>query len=145
MAFVSEEITRKDDQEYFNGFGFKDILGDLVEPCWWAIDREKNIFLFPRGGGALEVPLSFGLCVESYLIEIEVAEQVEGSEYDGNLKIHWLINKIKIPNELIQRGYIIKNLEKLIEEAFYGLGTVGIPAKEISEVTVKSTAETIIV
>ena len=25
MAFVSEEITRRDDEEYFNEFGFKDI------------------------------------------------------------------------------------------------------------------------
>lgn len=145
MAFVSEEITKKEDEEYFNGFGFKDILGDLVEPCWWAIDREKNIFLFPRGGGAFEIPVSFGLCVEGYLIEIEVIEQVEGSENEGNLKIHWLINKIKIPNELIQKGYITKNLEKIIEDSFYGLGTVGIPPKGISEITVKSMAESIIV
>lgn len=141
MAFVSEEIAAKKDVAYFNSFGFKDVLDNPAEPCWWAIDRDRNIFLFPQGGGAFEIPETYGLYIDGDLIEIEVREWSEGSEYDHTLKVHWIINKIKAPDGLVQKGYRQEEIRQIIEDAFLGLGTTGISPESILETTVKITAE----
>lgn len=141
MRFKSEKIVRDEDKKYFNSFGLKDILGDLVEPYWWAIDKETGIFLFSRGGGVFEVPESFGLYIDGDLIEIEVLEETEGDRFDNNLKIHWFIRKIYVPRKVIEKGYDENEIRGLVQEAFIGLGTTGIERTKILDVTVKIMAE----
>ena len=93
--------------------------------------------MFPRGGGSFDIPVSFGLCIEGELINIEVIKVTEGNLYDSNLKIHWIIKKIIIPEKLFGLGYIDEEIEKIIKDAFIGLGTTGVNYTETSDVTVE--------
>ena len=137
MAYVSERITREEDKEYFKSFNFTSILRKPLRPSWWAIDRENESFLFSRGGGAMDVPQSYGLMMDGELIEMRVKEQTEGEIYDNNLKIHWIIYKIEVPEKLLEKGYSRDEIRKNIVEAFLGLGTTGIERSKIIDVTVE--------
>lgn len=143
MIFESERIENAD-INYFNSFGFKDVLGNPARAYWWAINREESIFLFPRGGGSFDVPISFGLCLEGKLVKIEVTKTTEGNIYDENLKIHWFINRIIVPITLFELGYSEKKVVEIVIEAFLGLGTTGVDNTDILEVTVKNEATIIV-
>lgn len=137
MKYVSEEIKREEDKEYFNSFHFTSMLGDPLEPYWWAIDRENKSFLFPRGGGAMDVPDGYGLLLGGELIEMWVKEQTEGNRFKNNLKIHWVIYKIEVPEKLLEKGYSREEIRKNIVDAFLGLGTCEIERSKLLDVTVE--------
>lgn len=141
MAFLSEKITSESDIAYFHSFGFTNILDKPAKAYWWAIDREREIFLFPRGGGSFEIPLGYGLCIDGELVEIEAKQTTEGSRNTEDLRVHWNINAIKIPGKLMQQGQTADSIEKIVEEAFLGLGTTGMPRESILETTVEITAK----
>lgn len=63
MAFVSEEIKSKKDKDYFNSIALKSMTGQILHPGWWTIDRERDIILYERGGGAFEIPVGYGLYI----------------------------------------------------------------------------------
>ena len=136
MAYVSEKITRGEDKEYFNSFHFTSILRKPLRPYWWAIDRENESFLFPRGGGALGVPDGYGFLLGGELIEMWVKEEKEGNRFKNNLKIHWDIYKIEIPEKLFEKGYSKNEIRENIVAAFLGLGTCGIERSRLLDVTV---------
>ena len=137
MAYVSEKITREEDKEYFKSFNFTSMLDDSLRPYWWAIDRENESFLFPRGGGALGVPKGYGLWLGGELIEMWVNEQTEGDRFDNDLKINWVIYKIEVPERLLKKGYTEDEIRRNIIDAFLGLGTCGIERSKLLDVTVE--------
>lgn len=137
MGFVSEEILREEDKKLFLSMGLKDIFGKPAEPYWWAIDRDRNIVLYPRGGGAFEVPVGYGLSIEGKQIEMEVEKKTKGDIFDHNLEIHWVIQRIVVPDELMLKGYTYETVVNLVEDAFAALGTTGIEREKLVDVTVK--------
>lgn len=141
MAFVSEEI-KEEDKEYFNSVGFTYLVdGEPLEPSWWAIDRERNIILVPRGGVPHEALTGFELYVEGELIDIEAIKRLQGDEFDNDLKVQWIINKIEVPDVLLKRGNNVDNIKNYIKEAFIGYGVIGVERSNILEVTVEFNTE----
>ena len=142
MAFVSEEITREEDKEYFKSIGFTYLVsGEPVSPLCWAIDRERGIILTPTGGVPHEIVMGFELYVEGELIDIEAIERLQGDEFDNDLKVQWIINKIEVPDALLKRGNNVDNIKNYIKEAFIGFGTIGVERSKILKVTVKINTE----
>ena len=137
MEFVSERIKEKD-KEYFNSIGFTYLVsGKPVEPLCWAIDREQNIILTPTGGVPHEILMGFGLYMEGEIINIEAVERVCGDEFDGDLTIRWVINKIEVPDKLLKKVGSTEKIINCIKEAFIGFGTIGLERSKILEVTVE--------
>lgn len=141
MAFLSEKIASESDINYFNSFGFTDILGKPAKAYWWAIDRGREIFLFPRGGGSFDIPLGYGLCIDGELVEIEARRTTEGDRNTDDLKVHWNITAIKIPDSLARHGRTADDIKKIVEESFLGLGTTGVSRESILETSVEITAK----
>lgn len=144
MAFISGKIASESDINYFHSFGFTDILGKPAKAYWWAIDREREIFLFPRGGGSFEIPSGYGLCIDGELVEIEAGQTKEGDRNTGDLKVHWDITAIKIPDNLIRQGQTTDSIRQIITDAFLGLGTTGVSRESISKTTVEITAQPVV-
>lgn len=136
MAFVSEEITREEDIQYFNSLHLLDITKRPLRPYWWAIDREKNYIIYPMGGGSFEIPRGMGLYLDGEIIEMWVKKKAEGRCYTGNYKVVWEIYRIKAPKQLLEKGFNEQNILQIIEEAFYGLGASGMKRSDIAEVAV---------
>ncbi len=106
MAFIGEWIKKEDDKKYVALKGFKDIFGrPLLSPLSWAIDREKDIILIPRGGGGPELPEGYALYIRGDIINIEGYEMNEGSRFENNLRIHWIINKIEMDEKIVHNSY----------------------------------------
>lgn len=142
MAFVSEEITREEDKEYFKSIGFTYLVsGEPVRPLCWAIDRERGIILTPTGGVPHEIVMGFELYIEGELIDIEAIERLQGDEFDNDLKVQWIINKIEVPDALLKRGNNVDNIKNYIKEAFIGFGTIGVERSKILKVTVEINTE----
>ncbi len=140
MAYVSEKI-KEEDREYFDSIGFTNISKKPSVASWWAIDREKNIILICRGGIPGEIFWGYQLYLDGELIDMIVLRKTEGDRFDYDLKIHWIVNKIEVPRELIQKGYDCGKITKNIEEAFYGLGGEEVVFPQLVGVTVKINAE----
>lgn len=140
MAFVSERIEREEDKAYFNELGFTDMFGEPLKPYWWAIDREREIILVPRGGGSFDVPIGYGLYIKGIIVEMEVSKFTDEEDFD-NLKVNWHIKKTMVPSKLIQKGYDKKVIRTIIEQAFHGLGTTGVKRTRIAEVSVRILSE----
>lgn len=141
MAFVSEEIKGKEDKEYFSSIALASMTGDILNPGWWTIDKERKIVLYERGGGSFEVPIGYGLSIDGKNVEIEATEATEGDRHDGNLKVHYFIQKIEIPEALIQQNYEPESIIGLIKEAFLAMGVPYVERSKILEVKVKVMAE----
>ena len=136
MAFVSEEITKEEDKEYFNSLHLLDITKRPLKPYWWAIDRERNYIIYPMGGGSFEIPRGMGLYLNGEVIEMWVKKRTEGEYYSNTYKVFWKVYRIKVPNQLLEQGYNEENILEIIEEAFKGLGVSGVKRSNIAEVTV---------
>lgn len=118
MGFVCERITEYEDIKYFENIGFTDITGRKIkDPYIWSIDRENDMVLIPRGGGGLEMPEGYALYLDGKIIEMEGREYLDGNKLNNDLKIHWIISNIKVPNEIFQEKDDM-NLGQIIEEAF---------------------------
>lgn len=145
MAFINEAISEKEDKEYFMSLGLTSIIDDELEPYRWTIDRERNIFLYGRGGGSFEIPIGYGLYIGGTSIEMEVTEYTEGSRLKDNLKVWYYIKMIEIPESLLQQGYKTEELISIIEEAFYATGYHDVDRSKILELTVRTDVAEIII
>ncbi|MCM1181049.1 MAG: hypothetical protein NC347_12380 [Clostridium sp.] len=141
MAFVSEEITENKDKEFFRSIAFTSMTGDALNPGWWTIDRERNMVLYERGGGSFDVPIGYGLYIDGNTVQIEVTEATEGDRHDGDLKVHYFINKIEIPKGLIPQNGETDAIVDIIKEAFLAMGVPYVDRSHILEVSVKVTAQ----
>lgn len=141
MAFVSEEITKEEDIQYFNSLHLLDITKRPLRPYWWAIDRERNYIIYPMGGGSFEIPQGMGLYLDGDIIEMWVKDKREGEYYNRNYKIFWKIYRIKVTGHLLEKGYDKESIIEIIKEAFEGLGASGVERSNIVEVTVDIQAE----
>lgn len=145
MNFVSERIEGEDDIEYFNLFGFKDSNGNKIKPFWWAIDRDSDIFLFSYDNGVLCMPQKFGLCIDKELVELEALNKSEKKQLNSGLVLHWIINKIDIPIDLMEKGYVEDDIVYIMENAFAEFGLPGVGKKEIMDISVEIIASPMIV
>ena len=57
------------------------------------------------------------------------------------MRVHWFIDKIEIPKEILKEGYDIEAIKQIIKEAFNGYGTRGIERSKLLEVTVEINTE----
>lgn len=143
MAFISERIT-EEDAVYFNAFAFKDVVGNPLKAYWWAVDKERNMFLFPRGGGSFDIPICFGFYWDGDLIDIEVIKNVKGSRYKNNLEIYWVIKKIIISKQVEEKVDHYNDILNLIEQAFMGLGTTGIGYDKMTKINVDNQSQIVV-
>ena len=141
MTFVSEEIIKEEDVQYFNSLHLLDITKRPLKPYWWAIDRENKCFIFPMGGGTFEIPRGMGLYLENQVIEMWVNKKTQGRYYNNDYKVFWEVYRIKVPKQLLEKGYKDNTILQIIQEAFHGLGTSGVKRSNIIEVTVDISAE----
>lgn len=139
MAFVSEEITREKDIQYFNSLHLLDVTKRPLKPYWWAIDRERNYIIYPMGGGSFEIPQGMGLYLDGDIIEMWVKEKTNDRYNYDDLRVFWEIYKIRIPQKMVIEKYNEEEIVKIINEAFQGLGTSGIERSNIIEVVVTIT------
>lgn len=140
MNFISERIEGEDDIEYFNSFGFKDSKGNKIKPFWWGIDRDSNTFLFSYDNGGVYMPQKFGLCIDKELVELEVINKYEKTQLNSGLVLHWIVNKIDIPIDLMEKGYVEDDIMYIIENAFAEFGIPEIAKNEISDISVEIVA-----
>lgn len=136
MAFVSEEIIKEEDVQYFNSLHLLDITKRPLKPYWWAIDRERNYIIYPMGGGSFEIPQGMGLYLDGDIIEMWVKEKTnERYNYD-DLRVFWEIYRIRGTKKMINEKYNEEEIIKIINEAFQGLGIDGVERSNIIEVVV---------
>lgn len=140
MDFIYERIEKEEDVEYFDSLKFENILGKKLEPLWWVIDRDSDVFLFFYGGSAFGVPQKYGLCINKELVEVEALGRTKGERLESNLVVYWIINKIDIPVSLIKKGYVEEDIVYIIEKAFTAFGLLGINRKDIMDVSIEITA-----
>ena len=145
MAFVSERI-KEEDKEYFNSIGFTTLVGgEPVRPFWWVIDREKEIIMTGRGGVFAEPTRGFQIYYMKKFINIELVEYGKGDYFKKNVIQHYIIQKVEIPNQLVDKGITVKEIKELIYEMFMTARSFGHdPAKTI-ETTITMETEPIIV
>ena len=143
MAFVAERIKRDgEEKRYIASKGFTYITGRVMDDArTWTVDRERDIILVSRGGGGLEMPESYGLYMDGFLIDMEGHERREGSRFDNNLKIHWFINWISVPKAWFENGCGTEKLKEIIKEAFTAYAYIGLKPSQVLEVTVEINAE----
>ena len=136
MNFISERIERQNDIEYFNLLGFKDSNGNKIKPFWWVIDREYDVFLFPYNNEKLDISQKFGLCIDKELVELEAFNKCE-KRLNSGLFLQWIIYKIDIPIELIEKGYVEDDIVYIMENAFAEFGLPGVSRKKFMDVSVE--------
>lgn len=145
MAFISEEIKNEKDKQYFKSIALESMTGEQLTPIWWTIDRDEDIVLYERGGGAFEVPVGYGLYIKGNNIKIEIVEHVKGSRYENNLIVYYFIKKIEIPSKVLDENYSMQDIIKIIEDAFSVMGVPFVERSKILELNVKIIATPILV
>jgi hypothetical protein len=134
MPFVNETISEADKARY-ESFHFTSPFSKyhLVSAWKWAIDRERNVFLVPMGGGGTEqseTPAIFSLVFDEQVSRIEAYYKYSGKEREG-LDIYWRLTRIVIPRELQPKGNLVL---ELIKEAFGVIGVVDFGRVVVSSV-----------
>lgn len=145
MAFIAEKIKRdSEERKYIASKGFTYITGEpLFNARSWTVDRERDIILVSRGGGGLEMPRSYGLYMDGFLIDIEGDDENEGDYYGSGSKIHWFITWIGVPKGWFESGCGTEKLKQIIKEAFTAYAYINLNPARILEVTVEINAEPI--
>ncbi len=138
MAFISEKINEKD-RDYFNSIGFTNMLGKPSKAEWWAIDRERNIVFVCRGGIPYERIKGYQLYFQNKIIDIEAIEEKVGNRFHGNLQVHWIISKIKMPIELLNMDE--NNIKDIIDEVFISYAYRNVEVSQVKEVLVSKNAK----
>lgn len=144
MAFISEEIKSEKDKQYFKSIALESMTGEQLTPIWWTIDRDEDIVLYERGGGAFEIPVGYGLYIKGNTIKLEVVEHFKGSRYENNLIAYYFIKKIEIPSEMIGEKYSIQDIIKIIEDAYLVMGVPFVERSKILEINIKIIATPIL-
>ncbi|MBE5876065.1 MAG: hypothetical protein E7290_04170 [Lachnospiraceae bacterium] len=137
MAFVGEWIEREEDKKYIASKGFTYITGkEMTDAGLGVIDRERDIILVPRGGGGLDMPESYGLYLDGFLIDMEGHKRNEGTRFKNNLKVHWYITWIGVPKTWFEANCSVDKLKQVITEAFTAYAYIDLKASQVLEVTV---------
>lgn len=137
MAFVGERVRSSEDKKYVEAKGFKYITGEVVDDVrYWAIDRDNDIILISRGGGGLDMPESYGIFLDGFLIDMEGHEETEGDYYEEGSKIHWYITWIGVPKTWFESGCGTDKLKRVITEAFTAYAYINLKPEKVLEVTV---------
>ena len=103
--------------------------------------RYREIILVSRGGGGPEIPRSYGLYMDGFLIDMEGDNRREGSRFHNELKIHWSITWIGVPKAWFENGCGTEKLNQVIKEAFTAYANIGLKPSQVLEVTVEINAE----
>ncbi len=125
MAFVYEKISESD-REWINSFGIISMsTGEPIMTPYWAIDREREVFLVSIGGGqgfyTSEAPQYFAMVWGKNLIKLATFSEGDGKISSG-VKMRWKITQIDAPESLLNvKGELIE----LIKEAIGALGIAG--------------------
>ena len=133
MAFICEKINERD-RDYFNSIGFTYMLGEPSEARWWAIDRERNMVFVCRGGIPYERFKGYQLYFQNKIIDIEAIEEKVGNRFCSNLQVHWLVNIVEIPIELLSINE--NNIKQIISEAFISYTYRNVEISQVKDVTV---------
>ena len=143
MAFIAEKLKRdSEERKYIASKGFTYITGEpLLNARSWTVDRERDMILVSRGGGGPDIPASYGLYCDGFLIDMEGYKKSEGDYYDSGLKIHWFINWISVPKAWFENGCGTEKLNEIIKEAFTAYAYIGLNPARVLEVTVEINAE----
>lgn len=145
MAFVSERI-KEEDKEYFNSIGFTTLVGEEpVRPFWWVIDREKEIIMTGRGGVFAEPTRGFQIYYMKKFINIELVERGKGDYFKRNVIQHYIIQKVEIPKQLIDKGATVEQIKELINEIFMAAGHFGYEPEVTIQTTITMETEPIVV
>ena len=145
MAFVSERI-KEEDKEYFNSIGFTQLaINEKVEPYWWVIDRKREIIMTCRGGVFAEPTEGYQIYINKEFVNIEGVEWGEGDYFKKNVIKHYIIQKVEIPHELIEKGVSVKEIKDLIYEMFMTARSFGHDPEKVKETIITMETEPIIV
>jgi len=137
MAFSYEKIVEEKDKEYVSAIGFTTMYGGTKVYRRWAIDRERDYIMVGRGGVIGESWMGYQLYIEKEFVNVEAQEYTEGNSFRNDARIKWIIQKIEIPSKLIDKGFGVERIKKIIEEAFVGWGSPGIRNEQIKQITVE--------
>lgn len=138
MAFICEKISEKD-RDYFNSIGFTYMLGEPSEARWWAFDRDRGIAFVCRGGLPYERFKGYQLCFKNQIIDIEAIEEKVGNRFCSNLQVHWIVNKVEIPTELLSISE--DAIKQIIREAFISYASRNIENSKVQDVRVSINAK----
>lgn len=136
MSFVGERIVTEEDKKYVNAIAFRNMTGQVLEPRWWAIDREKNWILVARGGGSFEIPEGYALYMDGEILEIEGYARTQGSRFESNLVFRWSINRIVATKAWINKKYDKDMFFDVLKEAFIAYSHCGLKKSQILNITV---------
>ncbi len=145
MAFVSEGI-KEEDKEYFNSIGFTQLaINKPVRPFWWVIDREREIIMTCRGGVFAEPIEGYQIYINKEFVNIELVERGSGDYFKKNVTAYYIIQKVEIPKQLIDKGVTVEQIKELINEMFMVAGHFGYEPEVTIETTITMETEPIIV
>ena len=146
MAFVSEEI-KEEDKEYFNSIGFTQLAhrNKKVDPYWWVIDREREIIMTCRGGVFAEPIEGYQIYINKEFVNIELVERGSGDYFKKNVTAYYIIKKLEIPKQLIDKGATVGQIIELINEMFMAAGSFGHDPEKTMETTITMETEPIVV
>lgn len=116
MAFINEEISVSEkgsiDWSQFKPWP----SSEPVEPMWWTIDRDKDVFLVMLEGrrAERESPDVFALSWKGNFIRFEVDVSTRGTAHDAI--VLWKLLLIQIPSRLENlRSAILEDLKEAID------------------------------
>ena len=145
MAFISERI-KEEDKEYFDSIGFTMLGANAkVRPYWWVIDKEREIIMTCRGGVFAEPTEGYQIYIDKQFINIETVERGKGDYFKKNVIQSYIIQRIEIPKQLIDKGITVEQIKELINEIFMAAGHFGYEPEATIETTITMETEPIIV
>jgi len=114
MTFVTERIPdsdlhRIDGEALLKRCSIRRMSDKFVE---WTIDRERNAYLVPLGGGLGEIPGVFGLVWNDAIISFQAVRELKlGMDKSGKeIVLIWNIPTIVLPKSLHTQKDAIKQL-----------------------------------
>ena len=132
MGFIQEEVG-EENRELWESIGWKNWVKSPM-PFYsimeWSIDRERQIYMQPIGGGFRDLPYYYDLAYKDRIIRMEVDPQGSGTRITGFNKI-WKIYRISIPKSIWAEK---EEIMRAIKEAFsvYRGGTAESRVKSIN-------------
>ena len=128
MAFKNEKIPEQDKVRIAPLVNYERLkkfyLGvvDNIDPIWWTVDREKDVYLISLGGGGRGEPGQMPYCVlgiGDQIVFFNVIQRWQGDKTVG-LKHNWEVHNLRIPAALKSRREEIKQLiREAMEEYSY--------------------------
>lgn len=133
MGFVYEEVG-EENRELWESIGWKNWGERPIEfykKTEWVIDRERNIFMQPIGGGFRDMPFYYDLAYKGRIVRTEALSWADIND-EQRRNVFWNINKILIPQSLWNEK---KTVITLVKEAFLA-NNCGISPDRIKSINV---------